>query len=158
MRPTILLISLLAVASGCMSLPAGGAAAPAPPTSAAVGATTIVAVAPPATPHPTLWQFLGADQFHADMAAKCQCMLYLLRPYFPVLDGPPPPAPIDDPANLESPNPAVKAAAGKAEEAAAKRRHWDLAKVGRGVIPMCGAPAADWRTARRWCGSPPGSR
>ena len=106
------------------------------------GATTIVAVAPPATPHPTLWQFLGADQFHADMAAKCQCMLYLLRPYFPVLDGPPPPAPIDDPANLEfaeSGSQGSRQGVQKAEEDAPARRRRECssiwAKVGCGCYP-----------------------
>jgi hypothetical protein len=139
MRLTILGILLLAAASGCASMPAGGAAAAAPPTSATAGATTIVAVAPPATPHMTLWQFLGADQVCADLACKGECMLALLRQYFPALDGPPPPPPIDAPANLESPNPAVKAAAevkGEEDAAPAKAQALEyLAKVGCGCYP-----------------------
>jgi len=140
MRLTILLAILVCAASGCMSMPAAGAgAAAAPPTSATAGATTIVAVAPPASPPCTIWQFLGADQFHADMAAKCACMLYILRPYLPVLDSPPPPPPIDDPANLESPNPAVKAAAevkGEEDAAPAKAQALEyLASVGCGCYP-----------------------
>lgn len=122
-------------------MPAGGAAAaPAPPTSATAGATTIVAVAPPAgPPHPTLWQFLGADAVCADLACKGECLLAIARQYFPALDGPPPPPPIDDPANLESPNPAVKAAAevkGEEDAAPAKAQALEyLAKVGCGCYP-----------------------
>lgn len=139
MRPTAFVVMLMCVASGCASISTGGAAAPAPPTSATAGATTIVAVAPPATPHPTLWQFLGSDQIHADMACKGQLFLGIMGRYFPFLNGPPPPPPIDDPANLESPNPAVKAAAEvKAEEDAAPAKAQALeylASVGCGCYP-----------------------
>lgn len=139
MRLTISCILIAVASSGCAAMMTPPAAAPAPPTSATAGATTIVAVAPPSTPHPTLWQFLGSDQIHADLACKGGLMMTFLRRYFPVLDGPPPPAPIDDPANLESPNPAVAtAAAVKAEEDAAPAKAQALeylAKVGCGCYP-----------------------
>lgn len=140
MRLTITVSLWVALASGCASMPAGGAAAPAPPTSATAGATTIIAVAPPAgPPHPTLWQFLGADAVCADLACKGNCLLAIARQYFPALDGPPPPPPIDDPANLESPNPAVKAAAevkGEEDAAPAKVQALEyLAKIGCGCYP-----------------------
>lgn len=139
MRLTIFFLLITVGTSGCAALMTPPAAAPAPPTSATAGATTIVAVAPPSTPHPTLWQFLGSDQIHADMACKGQLMMTFLRRYFPALDGPPPPPPIDDPANLESPNPAVKAAAEvKAEEDAAPAKAQALeylARIGCGCYP-----------------------
>jgi hypothetical protein len=129
----------LALPAGCMSLPTGAPPAPTPPTSAQAGATTVVAVAPPAQTPPNIWQCLGLDVVCQDLGVKGQHLMNFLAGYFPALQPTPPVLPINDPANLKSDNPAVKAAAEvKGEEDAAPQKVQAinyLAKVGCGCYP-----------------------
>ena len=107
--------------AGCASTaPPTPPATPAPPTSAQAGATTVVAVAPPAQPccpHQTLWEFLGVKGLFKDLGSVVNCIRNELGSVFPGLEALPPMLAIADPKNLQSSNPAVAAAAGaKADE------------------------------------------
>ena len=51
-----------AACGGCASTGGATPTPPAAPTSAAAGGTTLVAIAPPSTPHPSLFQFLGITE------------------------------------------------------------------------------------------------
>ena len=98
--------------AGCASVPPA-APAPAPPTSAQAGATTIVAVAPPAAaPGMTLPQFLGLDVVFGGVRTVGQRVRNRLGTRFPGLEAKPPIKSITDPANLgPDARPAEKAAA-----------------------------------------------
>ena len=108
---------VLLLFTGCASVPKTPAA-PAPPTSAAAGATTIVAVAPPAGPSVTLPQFLGLDQVLGGLCTITDRIRNRLGTYFPGLEAKPPVLALTDPANSgPDASPAVQAAAAaKAEE------------------------------------------
>ena len=102
--------------TGCASVPT--AAPVPPPTSAQAGATTIVAVAPPAAPAITLPKFLGLDLVFAGTAKVATRVRNRLATRFPVLEPKPPVKSLTDPANLSpEASPAVQAAAkAKAED------------------------------------------
>ena len=110
-------------------------------------AAEVPAPPPAASVPPTLWSFLGlkqtADKYkkhlvvHKEKKAEKQalqgghaCLKHLFGPLCPcgcpkceILKKKPPLAPLADPANLESPNPAIKAAAEiKAEEELAPQK------------------------------------
>ena len=88
-----------------------------PPTSAQAGDTTVVAVSPACCPKQTLPQFLGINGLFRIMRGLGGRVLSRLGSRFPGLEPKPAMTAISDPANLESDNPAVKAAAEvKAEE------------------------------------------
>ncbi|PAY17620.1 hypothetical protein CKO51_20560 [Rhodopirellula sp. SM50] len=107
----ICFIALISCA-GCASVPPA-APAPAPPTSAQAGATTIVAVAPPAAaPGMTLPQFLGLDVVFGGIRTVGQRVRNRLGTRFPGLEAKPPIKSITDPSNLgPDASPAEKAAA-----------------------------------------------
>ncbi|MCY2995262.1 MAG: peptidylprolyl isomerase [Planctomycetota bacterium] len=118
----------LLVCAGCASTPKPTpAAAPAIPTTATAGATTIVALSPPTPaccPKQTLPQFLGVSGLLPGIGKGFTCLRSLLGMRFPGLEPKPSVLPITDPANA-NPNspPAVKAAAEiKAEEDAAPQK------------------------------------
>jgi hypothetical protein len=96
-------------------------------------------VAPPAAPHCTIWQFLGVDKLLKAVGGGFGRLISCLGMRFPGLEPKPPLLPITDPANLQSPNPAVKSAAAvKAEEDAAPQKIKALnylATVGCGCYP-----------------------
>lgn len=124
-----LLLLAMVCTSGCATAGAGaGAAAPAAaaPTSATAGATTIVAVQPaaaPASPPCTIWQFLGVPGIAKGACSIVGCIQNRLGTLFPGLEAKPPLLAITDPANAQSSNPAVSAAAGaKADEDAAPQK------------------------------------
>jgi len=134
-------VAVLAVSwlmAGCATTPT--APPPPPPTSAAGAAgTTVVAVAPPAAPHCTIWQFLGVDKLLKAVGGGFNRLINCLGTRFPGLEPKPPLKSITDPANLQSPNPAVKSAAAvKAEEDAAPQKIKALnylATIGCGCYP-----------------------
>src|SRR5262249_6587268 len=126
---------VLPLAAGCASAPvsgaAGGAAAgAAPPTSATAGNSTIVAIAPPAAPQQNLLDFLGITAIGKCMGQGITCLGGMLPNIIPGfnsglgdLANMPPVLPINDPANLNSSNPAVAAAAAaKRDEDAAPQK------------------------------------
>src|SRR6186713_873275 len=127
-RPAKLcLVLLLAVSTGCRAPAVAPApAVPALPTSAAVGGTSIVAISPPAQqccPKQTLPQFLGLTGLSAGIHGLIDRIRNRLGSIFPGLEAKPEILALADPANLESPNPAVAAAAGvKAEEDGAAQK------------------------------------
>jgi len=108
-----LLISLV----GCAQMPNAGMT-PSAPSSAQAGATTIVAIAAPATPQASLPQFLGLTGLSASVSTGCQRIRNRLGARFPGLEARPPMLALTDPANMkEDTNPSVKAAAeAKAEQ------------------------------------------
>ncbi len=117
----------LSLALGCASAPTPKPpAAPTVPTSAQAGATTIVAVAPaekPCCPPPSIWDFLGVKQVGQVVGGIFGRIRNRLGMRFPGLEAKPAVLAITDPANLESPNPAVQAAAAvKADEDAAAQK------------------------------------
>ena len=113
---------LVSLTVGCASLPTTPPAAP-PPTSAAAGNSTIVAIAPPAQPPCTIWDFLGVTGLCKAVGAAVNCEINKLGSFFPGLEPGPPLLAITDPANAKSPNPAVAAAAAaKADEDAAPQK------------------------------------
>lgn len=125
---TIAVVLLLALAAiGCRApATAPAAAAPMLPTSAAVGGTNIVAIAPPAQqccPKQTLPQFLGITGAFKGIGGLLNRLRNRLGAIWPGLEAKPEVLAISDPANLDSPNPAVAAAAGvKAEEDGAAQK------------------------------------
>ena len=118
----------LLICAGCATAPKVKPDAPALPTTAQAGSTTIVAVAPPAPaccPKQTLPGFLGLTGLFQGIGKGFDCIRNLLGSRFPGLEAKPPVLAITDPANL-GPNspPAVKAAAEiKAEEDAAPQKY-----------------------------------
>jgi hypothetical protein len=104
---------------GCASAPpSAAAAAAAPPTSATAGNSTIVAIAPAAAPQQNLLDFLGITAIGKCIGQGVTCLAGMLPNIIPgfnsglgQLANMPPVLPINDPANLKSPNPAVAAAA-----------------------------------------------
>ena len=111
------------LAGGCASVPISAPPAVPPPSSATAGSTTIVAIAPPAAPQMTLLDFLGVNQVAAGLGRGAACVGGCVQTLFPFF-GPsitemanqPPLRAINDPENLKSSNPAVKAAAAAAAE------------------------------------------
>jgi hypothetical protein len=95
-------------------------AAPILPSSASVGGANIVAISPPGQqccPKQTLPQFLGVTGACEGIKGLVNRLRNLLGSIWPGLEAKPELLSIADPANLDSPNPAVAAAAGvKAEE------------------------------------------
>lgn len=113
-----------AMCLGCATVPA---AAPTPPASAAApvttGPATIVVGQDPCCPKQTLPEFLGITGLFQAGGALVTRIRSRLGMRFPGLEGRPPVLPITDPANLDSPNPAVSAAAEvKAQEDAADQK------------------------------------
>jgi PPIC-type PPIASE domain len=126
-RARLGLVLLLAATIGCRAAaPTAAPAAPALPTSAAVGGTSIVAIAPPAQaccPKQTLPQFLGITGLFGGVGKLLGRLRNRLGSIFPGLEAKPEILALTDPANLASPNPAVAAAAGiKAEEDGAAQK------------------------------------
>lgn len=125
--------------SGCSGIPRPAPAAASPASAAGANGTTIVAIAPPKSPPPTIWQFLGVDKaLHFGLYSVDQVRNRLGR-RFPGLEHKPAVLALSDPANLESSNPAVKgAASAKAEEDAAPQKMKALsylATLGCGCYP-----------------------
>jgi hypothetical protein len=123
----VLSVVWLAAVIGCASTPTTEPAAPVLPTSAQAGATTIVAVAPPAAeccPKMTLPEFLGITGLFKGIGGGLSRIRNRLGSRFPGLEARPPVLALTDPANLsEDSPPAVKAAAeAKAEEDAAEQK------------------------------------
>ena len=122
-----ILVLVWLAAAGCASTPTTPPATPALPTSAQAGATTIVAVAPPAAeccPKLTLPEFLGINGLFKALGGGIDRIRNRLGNRFPGLEATPPLLSITDPANLSADSPpAVKAAAeAKAEEDAAPQK------------------------------------
>ena len=113
---------LLSTVVGCASIPTGPLPTP-PPSSAAAGNTTIVAIAPPAGPKQTIWDFLGVTCLCQHIGADLGCLVNQLGSRFPGMEPGPSLKAITDPANAKSSNPAVAAAAAaKADEDAAPQK------------------------------------
>jgi hypothetical protein len=96
------------------------------PTSASVGGTNIVAIAPPGQqccPKQTLPQFLGIVGACNEIKTLCNNIRNRLGAIWPGLEAKPPVLSLTDPANLESANPAVASAAEvkAAEDGAAQK-------------------------------------
>ena len=127
-RPArVCLVLLVAASVGCRApATAPTPVAPALPTSAAVGGANIVAISPPAQqccPKQTLPQFLGLTGLFHGIGGLLDRLRNRLGGIFPGLEAKPEILALADPANLESANPAVAAAAGvKAEEDAAAQK------------------------------------
>jgi hypothetical protein len=127
-RAVLAVMSLLLMAAiGCRAAaPAPAPAAPTLPTSASVGGANIVAIAPPAQaccPKQTLPQFLGITGACEGIKGLIDRLRNHLGAIWPGLEAKPEVLAIADPANLESPNPAVQSAAAiKAEEDAAAQK------------------------------------
>lgn len=126
-------LALLAVVAGGCAGPsaAPGPAGGAPPTSAQAGGQTIVAIAPPSQPPPSLPQFLGVNDLFTGGHALDKKKHALLSRLFPqlanamsFLDPVPPLLAVTDPANLGPDAPAVAQAAAEvqAEEDAAPQK------------------------------------
>jgi len=96
---------------GCAAVPTA-TPAPAMPTSAVAGSTTIVAVATPCPPKMTLPQFLGINGLFGGIRGIGQGIRIRLGSRFPGLEPRPPMLALSDPANLgPDASPAVQAAA-----------------------------------------------
>lgn len=119
-RSILLVVALVGLTiGGCAAAPPAAPAVPPPPTTAQAGSTTVVAVAPPAQPccKQNLWEFLGVDKLFQGIGALGNRILSRLGSRFPGLEPKPALTPIADPANMNSPNPAVSSAANaKAQE------------------------------------------
>lgn len=117
-----LLILVLIYAAGCAAPPA------APEAAAAVG-----------PPPPNLIDFLGFTALHEKLTPVVQHKIAHLATVFPFLKPKPCLKPLDDPANLKSPSPAISAAAAVvAAEAMAEQKIAGLkalAEVGCGGYP-----------------------
>jgi len=102
---------------GCASAPTAPEE-PTHPTSAVAGDTTVVAVAPASKccPKPTLWDFLGVSAALKGVAGLGRRVVNRLGSRFPGLEPGPPMTAIADPANLDSPDPSVAAAAEAKQE------------------------------------------
>ncbi|MCR9198843.1 MAG: hypothetical protein NXI04_09385 [Planctomycetaceae bacterium] len=112
---TVLL--LFTAITGCATSGNTGASAVAP-AAAAGPADVYIAAAPAVGPPPTLPQFLGIDQCKQHTVEGFGALRRLVHRMFPALEtafpgaqGPPPVSPVSSPENLESPSPAVAAAA-----------------------------------------------
>lgn len=104
--------------AGCASSGASGNAAAVAPPAAQGPADVYIAASPAAPPLPTLPEFLGINQIGECASQTCGGFKNLLDRLFPQLatafpgaEAPPPLVPVSSPANLESPSPAVAAAA-----------------------------------------------
>ena len=136
MTPRVYLSLMFVAASGVAGCAAAGTpaaatpaspAAPAAPTTTPAGNGTTVNVAgaapPPCCPHETLPQFLGVTGLVKELTALTNCIRNRLGSIFPGLEATPPVLAITDPANMNSSNPAVAAAASaKADEDAAPQK------------------------------------
>ncbi|MCL4201018.1 MAG: hypothetical protein KJ000_00885 [Pirellulaceae bacterium] len=114
-----------ALCLGCASVPpAPPAPVPAPPPVNTAGPATIVVGQPqPCCPKQTLPEFLGLTGLFKAGGALFSRIRARLGMRFPGLEGKPPVLSITDPANMDSPNPAVSAAAEiKAQEDAADQK------------------------------------
>ena len=109
---------------GCASVPAAAPPVPAPAAPpVTTGPATIVVGQDPCCPEQTLPEFLGITGLFRAAGALVTRIRSRLGMRFPGLEGRPPVLPITDPANLDSPNPAVSAAAEvKAQEDAADQK------------------------------------
>jgi hypothetical protein len=121
---------------GCATPPAPATPpTPAAPTSAAVGGTTVVAVAGPeqkCCPKQTLWEFLGVAQLVKGAFFVAGQVLNRVGKVYPGLEPKPPVLALNDPKNLQSPNPAVKGAAEvKADEDQAEQKAKAIAYLGK---------------------------
>jgi hypothetical protein len=108
----------LAALSGCASSGVGGNAAAVAPPPGQPPANVYIAAAPAAGPPPTLPGFLGITECKQHTAQSFGALSSFVHRLFPMLstafpgaEGPPPIQPLSSPANLESPSPAVAAAA-----------------------------------------------
>ena len=118
------MLALTCAITGCMTLPP---AAP-PPAASTVGQTA--ALPSPARPT-TIWDFLGLTGVFQGIHVFAACTLNKVATRFPALEPVPPLTALADPANLNSPVPAVAAAASvKAEENAAPQKIQALVYLG----------------------------
>jgi hypothetical protein len=115
---------MAALCLGCASVPSAAPPAPAPaPPPVSTGPATIVVGQNPCCPKQTLPEFLGITGLFRAGGGLLTRIRSRLGMRFPGLEGRPPVLPITDPANLDSPNPAVSAAAEvKAQEDAADQK------------------------------------
>ena len=136
-----LLLIAAVTTSGCATARPATPAVPPAPSSASVGTTTIVAVAPPpAAPRtpPNIFQLLGVNQLAKGIGVGVDRLRNRLGRRFPGLEAKPPLLAIADPENLKSPNPAVKSAAQiKAEEDAAPQKAKAVEYLGRIGCSKC---------------------
>lgn len=114
----LLTVFALATLSGCASSGAVGNAAAVAPPPGQPPANVYIAAAPVAGPPPTLPDFLGITACKEHTAQTFGALSNFVHRLFPMLstafpgaEGPPPILPLSSPANLESPSPAVAAAA-----------------------------------------------
>lgn len=126
------LVILSCAVGGCAAIPPTAAPALPPATSAAgAGGTTIVAIAPPAGPHGTIWDFLGVTKLCGELGAVANCGLNLLGTTFPGLADGLPMTSLTNPAAAASSNPAIAAAAAaKADANAAPQKAAALRYLG----------------------------
>lgn len=119
--------------AGCAAAPPPADPAPPLPTSAQAGGNTIVAVQPPAQPccKQTLPEWLGLTKLGQGLGLLFNRIRARLGTAFPGLEAKPALTQIADPANLESDNPAIKAAAEvKADKDAAAQKAKALKYLG----------------------------
>ena len=130
---------LIGVQAGCAGGPpagGGGAAGPAAaaPTSAQAGATTLVAIAPPAAPQPTLAGFLGLNGLVEHMGAGFHKLVDCLGEVFPGLKPIPLPDELPEDADPGSEAAAeIKKNEEQADEKIAALKY--LAGIGCGCYP-----------------------
>jgi len=122
--PCVSASALIAITClGCASTPAAPST-PAPAQSPITAGQTTVVVAPAASaPGQTLPEFLGITGLLRAGGGAVHCGRNALGKYFPGVEAKPAPRAISDPANLDSPSPAVAAAADvKAQEDGAAQK------------------------------------